>query len=146
MVVCSKSCKFSPIRWFFVLFHEMRHFLQLFPEKFIEIKRHGSLLEKLQCFGEIDDFFVLFHELSNFLEPLAEKFIETPKHGSLFEKPSIWPKLCNFSNKVPYLCISMNFSEKSYKRCLISRKSTKNHRFGQNFEAFGTSCHGFAFP
>ena len=29
------------------------------------------------------------------------------------EKSSIWPKLCNFSNKLPCLCISINFSGKS---------------------------------
>ena len=45
-------------------------------------------------------------------------------------------KLCNFSNKLPCLCISINFSGKSCKKCLISWKSTKNHRFGQNFELF----------
>ena len=56
MVVCSKSWKVWPNRWFFVLFHEMRHFLQLFPEKFIEMQRYGTLFEKLQSFGEIDGF------------------------------------------------------------------------------------------
>ena len=45
-------------------------------------------------------------------------------------------KLCNFSNKLPCLCISINFSGKSCKKCLISWKGTKNHRFGQNFELF----------
>ena len=39
----------------------------------------------------------------------------------------------------------MNFSGKSCKKCLISGKSTTNHRFGQNFATFGTSCHVFAF-
>ena len=34
----------------------MRQFLQLFAEKFIEIRRHGSLFEKLESFGQIDDF------------------------------------------------------------------------------------------
>ena len=52
------------------------------------------------------------------------------------EKPSIWSKLCNFWNKLPCLCISMNFSGKSCKKCLILWKSTKNHRFGQNFQLF----------
>ena len=60
MVVCSKRCKFWPNRWFFVLFHEMTHFLQLFPEKFIEMQRHGSLFEKLQSFDQIDDFSCFF--------------------------------------------------------------------------------------
>ena len=70
----------------------MRHFLQVFPEKFIEMQRHGSLLKKLQSFGKIDDFssFLVRKDenpkLSHFLQPLADKFIETPKHGSFFEK------------------------------------------------------------
>ena len=56
MVVCSISWKFWPNRWFFVLFHEKRHFFQLFPEQFIEMQRHGSFFEKLQSFGQIDGF------------------------------------------------------------------------------------------
>ena len=52
------------------------------------------------------------------------------------EKKSIWPKPWNFSKKLPCLCISMNFSGKSCKKCLISWKSTENHRFGKNFQLF----------
>ena len=90
--------------------------MPLFAEKFIKMQRHGSFLEKLQSFAEIVDLCAFSR-----IEPLfAEKFIETPKHGSFFEKQSIWPKLCNFSNKVSYLCISTNFSGKSYKKSLIS--------------------------
>ena len=81
------------------------------------------------------------------------------------EKSSIWPKLCNFSSKLPCFGISINFSAKSYKKsfvkkheksskkqlfeqtfrwtfqekCLISWKSTKNHRFGQNLQLFQTT-------
>ena len=185
MVVCSKSCKFWPNRWFFVLFHEMRHFLQLFPEKFIEMQRHGSLFEKLQRFGQMDDFscfftkwgtfckkwfiswkstkthgfgqnlqlfekttmfwrldalfskklqklphFVKKHENSSIWQKLCNFFEQTTMFwcfDELFsqrlrkvaqfvrkhEKSSIWPKLCNFSNKLPCLCISINFSGKS---------------------------------
>ena len=54
-------------------------------------------------------------------------------------------KLCNFSNKLPCLCISINFSGKSCKKCLISWRSTKNHRSGQNFATFRTNYHVFAF-
>ena len=39
-----------------MLFDEMRHFLQLFPEKLMEMQRHGSLFEKLKSLGQIDDF------------------------------------------------------------------------------------------
>ena len=45
-------------------------------------------------------------------------------------------KTCNFSKKLPCFDVSMNFSAKSCKKCLISWKSTKNHRFGQNFQLF----------
>ena len=48
MVVCSKSCKVLARSMIFRAFSEMRHFLQLFPEKLIEMQRHGSLFEKLQ--------------------------------------------------------------------------------------------------
>ena len=83
MVVCSKSWKFWPNPWVFVLPHEMRHFLQLLPEKFIEIQRQfyrnadrwylllfhemrhsllllPSLLKKLHSFGQMDDFSCFF--------------------------------------------------------------------------------------
>ena len=56
MVVCSKSWKSWQNRCFIVLFHEMRHFLQLFPEKLIEMQWHGSLFEKLHSFCQIDEF------------------------------------------------------------------------------------------
>ena len=106
--------------------------------------RHRSLLKKLQVLAK-SMMFLLFHELSHFLQPFAEKFIETPKHGSLFEKPSIWPKLCNFSSKQPCLCISMDFSGKSCKKCLISWKSTKDHQFSENFATFRANYLVFAF-
>ena len=63
-----------------------------------------------------------------FQEKVTKRSHFVKKH----EKSSIWPKLCNFSNKLPCLCISMNFSGKSCKKCLISWKSTENHRLGQN--------------
>ena len=60
------------------------------------------------------------------------------------EKSSIWPKHCNFSNKLPCLCILINFLRQSCKKCLISWKNAKNHRFGQNLQLFQQttmSCH-----
>ena len=52
MVVSSKSCKFRPNRWFFVIFHEMSHFFHLFAEKLTKTRKHGSLLEKLQLLAK----------------------------------------------------------------------------------------------
>ena len=61
------------------------------------------------------------------------------------EKSSIWPNLCNFSNKLRCFCISMNFQGKSCQKCFVSWKSTKNHRFGQNFATFRANYHVLAF-
>ena len=43
-----------------MLFQEMREFLQLFPERLMEMQRHGSLFENLQSFGQIDHFSQFF--------------------------------------------------------------------------------------
>ena len=72
----------------------------------------------------------------HFDELFRKKLQKVPHFVKKHEKSSIWPKPCNFSNKLPCLCISMNFSEKSCKKCLISWKNTKNHRFGQNLQLF----------
>ena len=67
-----KDSKFWPNRWFLVLFHEIRQFLQLFPEKFIEMQRHGSLFEKLQSFDQIDDFSRFFTKWGTFCNLLLK--------------------------------------------------------------------------
>ena len=35
-----------------MLFHETGHFLHFFPEKFIEMPKHGNLFEKLQVLAK----------------------------------------------------------------------------------------------
>ena len=44
----------------------MRHFLQLLAEKFMKMQSHGSFLEKLQSFEQIDDFVYFFTNLATF--------------------------------------------------------------------------------
>ena len=83
----------------------------------------------LQLFEQTTMFWH-FHEVFSKNLPKVAHFVR--KH----EKSSIWSKLCNFGNKLPCLCISMNFSEKSCKKCLVSWKRTKNHRFCQNLQLF----------
>ena len=51
-----KSCKFWPNRRFFMLFCEIRHFLQLFAEKVTKTSNYCSLLKKVEHFCQIDDF------------------------------------------------------------------------------------------
>ena len=72
IVVCLKSCKFWPNRWFFVFLHEMRHFLQLFSEKLMEMQRHGILFENLQSFCQIDDFSCFFTNWAAFCNLLLK--------------------------------------------------------------------------
>ena len=76
MVVSSKSCNSRPNRWFFVIFHEMSHFLQLFAEKLTKTQKHGCFLQKLQVLAK---WMIFQQTVSHFLK----------KH----EKSSIWPKL-----------------------------------------------------
>ena len=35
---------------------EIRHFLQVFAERLTQTSKHGTLLEKVASFGQIDDF------------------------------------------------------------------------------------------
>ena len=70
------------------------------------------------------------------------------KSGSIREKARKiidWAKTLQLFEQLPCLCISINFSRKSCKKFLISRKSTRNHPSGQNFPIFRTNCHVFAF-
>ena len=100
-------------------------------------KNHG-FGQNLQLF-EQTTMFLRFDEL------FGKQLQKLPHFLKKHENSWIWPKLWNFSNKLPCLCISMKFSGKSCKRCLISWKSTKNHRFGQNFATFRTNYHVFPF-
>ena len=81
----------------------------------------------------------------HFDQLFRKKLQKVPHFVKKHEKSSIWPNLYNFSNKLPCLWISMNFSRKSSKKCLASSKSTRNHRSGQIFITFRTNYHVFAF-
>ena len=112
--------------------------LQKLPH-FVKKDENSSIWRKLCNFFEQNTMFWCFDEL------LSERLQKVAQFVKKHEKSWIWPKLCNFSRKLPCLCISINFSGKSCKKCLISWKSTKNHRFGQIFITFRTNYHVFAF-
>ena len=94
--------------------------------------------QNLQLFEET----TLFWHLDDYCRKKLQKVVRFVKKH---EKSSIWSKLCNFSNNLPCFCISMKFSARSWKEWLISWKSTKNHRFGQQYATFRTNYHVFAF-
>ena len=81
----------------------------------------------------------------HFDELFRKRLWKVPRFVKTHEKSSIWPKLWNFSNKLPCFDVQMKFSAKTCKKCLISWKRKKNRRFGQNFASFRTMYHVFAF-
>ena len=64
--------KFWSDRRFFMLFREMRHFLQLFAEKFTQTTKHGSFLENVAIFRLIDDFLGFFMKSGTFFNFLPK--------------------------------------------------------------------------
>ena len=120
MVVCCKSCKFWPNWWFFVFFHEMRHFFQLVPKKLIKMQRHGSLFEKLQSFGQMDDFSCFFTNWATFCNVLLKgsskhqnmvvckkklhSFCQIDEFSCFFTK---WGSFWNFSLKSSWKRLNM---------------------------------------
>ena len=128
-----------------MLFHELRHFLQLFPEKLIEMQRHGSWFKKLQSFCQIDDFSCFFTNLATFCNLLLETSSKHQKLLVRWKNHRFGQNYATFWNKLPCFGLSMNFSAKASKKLLNSWKSTKNHPFGQIFATFRTNYHVFAF-
>ena len=113
-----KSCKKCLISWKNTKNHRFGKNFQLF--------------EKTTMFWRFD-------------EHCSKKMQKASRAVKKHEKSSICPNLCNFSNKLRCFCISMNFQGKSCQKCFVSWKSTKNHRFGQNFQNFPADYHFLAF-
>ena len=153
-----RSCKKCLISWKSTRNNRFHQNLQLFEKttiflRFVEL--YGKKLQKLPHFVKKHENSSIWPKLWHFFEQttmlwcfdelLSKSLQKVAQFMKKQEKSSIWPKLCKFSNKPPCLCILMNFSGKSCKKCLISWESTKNHRFGQNFLTFRTNYHVFAF-
>ena len=132
MVVCSKSCQFWPNRWFLVSLHEMRHFLQLFSGKFIEMQRHGSLLEKLQRVGHIDDFSCFFTNWSTFCNLLLKS---SSKHQNMVV---CYKKCHSFGQIDEFSCFSTEWGNffnsllKSSGKCQERVVFSKSRKFWPN--------------
>ena len=147
-VILWKSTKNDPFCQKLQLFEKTTMFLRFDELYSKKLQKLSHLVEKHErsriwpklcnVFEQTTMFWCLDELFSKRLQKVAQ-FVK--KH----EKSSILPKLCNFLRELPWLCISMNFWGKSCKKCLISWKSTKNHRFGQIFITFRTNYHLFAF-
>ena len=118
--------------------------LQLFERTTMSLHFDELFRKKLQKVPH----FVKKHEKSWIWLKLATFQEKVAKSASFREKARETidlAKTFNFSRKLPCLGIFMNFSARSCKKCLISWKTTRNHRFGQNFATFRTNYHVFAF-
>ena len=120
------------------------HFDELFRKKLQKVPRFLKTHEKSSILSKLATFRKNYH-VWRFDEVFSKKLQKVPRFVKKHEKSSIWPKLCNFSSKLPCFGISMKFSGKICKQCLISWKSTRNHRFQQNLQLFRKNYHVFAF-
>ena len=80
--------------------------------------------------------------LSQLLSKKLQKVLNFAKKHA---KSSIWPKFATFSSEPPCFGVSVNFSVKSCKKCLISRTGMKNLRFGQTVKLSPAKNHVPAF-
>ena len=78
-------------------------------------------------------------------ELFSKRLQKVPHFAKKHKKSSIWPKLHTFSSRLTCFGIWVNFSVKSCIKCLISRKTMKNRRFGQNLQLSRADYHGSAF-
>ena len=66
--------------------------------------------------------------VSAFGSTFHQKLQNVPHFAKKQEKWSIWPKCKTFSRKEPCFGVWVNFSAKTCKKCLISRRSMKNRQ------------------
>ena len=78
-------------------------------------------------------------------QPFSKKLQKVLNFARKHGKSSIWPKNATFSSTLPRFAVWVNFSVKSCKKFLISRKSMKNRRFGQNVKPSRANHHVSAF-
>ena len=153
----AKSCRKCLVFWENSKNHRFGQNLQLFRTKDHvyafrwtfqqKVAKKASFREKARKIINFAKSLQLFEQTSRFLhfdEFSRKKFPRVLRFVKKHEKSSILQKLCNFSSKLPCFGISIKFSAKSYKKCLISWKSTKNRQFGQNMVVgFATSICSF---
>ena len=112
-----------------------------------KVAKSGSFREKARKNIDLAKTLQLFEQTTmslHFDELFRKKLQKGPHFVKKHEKSSIWPKLCNFSNKLPCLCISMNFSGKSCKKCSFREKARKTIDLAKTC-IFGANYHVLAF-
>ena len=120
------------------------HFDEVFSKKLQKMPRFVKKHEKSSIWRKLATFPTNYHVLTLWWTCLR-KVAESASFSEKTLKIIDWAKTCNFSSRLPCLCIFMNFSERSCKKCFISWKSTRNHRFRKHYATFQTNYHVFAF-
>ena len=91
---------------------------------------------KSHPFGQNSATFPKNYHVFAFRWTFQEKVAKSASFREKARKTIDLAKTFNFSSKLPCLGIFMNFSARSWKKCLIPWKSTRNHRFGQDYATF----------
>ena len=129
IVDLAKTCNFSrKILRFGVLvnFSNKTSKKFLISPKGTKNRRFGKNLQLLEQTITFRRFPQLFRKM----------FPEVTHFAKNHKTSSISPKLSTYRSKLSRFAVLVNFSTKTCKKCLISRKSTKNRRFGQNLQLF----------
>ena len=108
------------------------HFDELLRKRLEKVVHFLKKHEKSWIWSKLAIFRTKYHVFTfrrNFRQTVAKTASFREKARKLIDLA----KTCNFSSKLPCLGIFMNFSARSCKKCLIPWKSTRNHRFGQNY-------------
>ena len=125
-----KNESFWPNRRFFVLFYEMRHFLQLFAKKFSKTIKHGILFEKVKVFGQIDHFWCFFTKWGTFCDFLLKS---SPKRRNIIiciEKLKVL-----YKSMIPRSCSRNEALFRTF--CWKVAQSAKSCSLFEKLEVFG---------
>ena len=130
-----KNCRFGEKIQIFEQTITFRRFHQLFGEKVQKVAHLVKKHEKSSIWPKHSTFQANYH-LSKFWPTFPKKVAKSCSFRKKAWKIVDLAKTCNFSSKLSRFEVLTNFSEQSVKKRLISWKTMKNRRFGQNLQVF----------
>ena len=143
MPVCSKSVKFWPNRWFFMVFNKMRHVLQVYAENLIKTQKHASLFKKCQALPKS----IIFHGFSRneaFFATFCWKVHQNRKTCQFVRKVSSFGQIDDFSwffTKWGTFCIFLLKNSSKKTNMPVCSKSCKFWPNGRFFMVFREMKH-----
>ena len=112
-----------------------RDFGQLFSRKFQSVPHCGKEHETSSVWSKLATFRANY-QVSAFWSTFQQEVRKCAPFREKARKIRDFAKTSIFSSKISRFGVLNIFSAKSCKMCLISRKGTKNRRFGQNLQLF----------